>query len=284
VKLEIEDANRFGKLSNVTLDKFEKRLGARLPEPYRKFLQLYNGGHPRGARKISALHHVYGLHDGPSWAQFPDREKIYDGLVPERLLPIGDDPGGNLICISLLGNDRGTVYFWDHECARDEAHSLTVLAPDFDSYILGLSWKVAVSRKRIDAVRRAVAGGLDVNRPVYGGQTRLDLAVRWGSLRMVKMLVTAGAKVRPDAIMAAVRNVAPNTVTFLLDRGADVNYADSETGFTPLMLAASGGAEKLARLLLNRGADPTPKNRWGKTAADLARTPDLKTLLQSGTR
>jgi hypothetical protein len=35
--------------------------------------------------------------------------------VPADLLPIGRDPGGNLICISITGPNQGKIYFWDHE-------------------------------------------------------------------------------------------------------------------------------------------------------------------------
>src|SRR5439155_4943729 len=122
------------------------------------------------------------------------------------------------------------------------------LAPDFDAYLRGLAVFVAVRRKRFAVVREAFEGLGDV--PVYGRKTILDFALECGSLRMIKMLVAGGAKLRPDALIEAVRNAAPNTSRFLLAQGIDVNYADPETGFTALMLAASRDAGEVAELLL----------------------------------
>lgn len=277
----IVHSNRFGILAPARLVAFEETLGASLPEPYRAHMLDHNGGYVRGARQLNIMHHVFGIHNGPDWARFPDRARIYDGLVPQRLLPIADDPGGNLICISLSGSDRGAICFWDHERASDPIGGVTMLAPDFAAFSHAIAVKYAIARKRIQFVKKA-ATELGVNEPIYAGKTILDLAIERGSFRMVKMLVQAGSRIGPDAIIEAVRNNAINTVRFILSQNIDVNYAIPETGFTPLMLAASGDAIDVAKLLLDAGANLTPKNRWGKTAFELAHTPQLKQLLTSG--
>jgi hypothetical protein len=278
MEIRIVESNRFGKLTPAKLKAFEKSLGATLPEPYRTHLLEHNGGYVDGARRLGDLHHVHGIHDGPQWARFHDRSQMYGGLVPERLLPIADDPGGNLICIELSGARRGAVCCWDHERAGDPAGSVTPLAPDFGAFLRGLAIKYAIARKRMTVVKEAVAE-VGANTPVYAGKTILDLAVERGSLRMVKMLVEAGARISPDALIEAVRNKAINTVGFLLARGVEVNYAVPETGFTALMLAASRDAVDVAKVLLKAGADPNASNRWGKTAADLAHSSKMKKLL-----
>jgi hypothetical protein len=38
--------------------------------------------------------------------------KIEQNRIPVELIPIADDPLGNLICIS---SESGGIYFWDHE-------------------------------------------------------------------------------------------------------------------------------------------------------------------------
>jgi cell wall assembly regulator SMI1 len=113
MEVRIVDSNRYGKLTLARLKSFERSLGTTVPEPYRKHLLDHNGGYVEGARRLGVLHHVHGIHDGPAWARFRDRSQVYGGLVPERLLPIADDPGGNLICIVLAGPDRGVVCFLD---------------------------------------------------------------------------------------------------------------------------------------------------------------------------
>lgn len=278
MRIHIVDSNRFGKLTPAKLKAFEKSLGTALPEPYRTHLLHHNGGYVRGAGDMGVLHHVRGLHDGPDWARFPDRAKAYGGLVPARLLPIADDPGGNLFCIVLSGSDRGAVCFWDHERAGDPAGSVIPLAPDFGAFLRGLAITYAIARKQMKAVQEAVAE-VGIDAPVYAGKTILDLALERGSLRMVKMLVAAGARIRPDALIEAVRNGAINTVRFLLSRGVDVNHAIPDTGFTALMLAASGDDVAVAKVLLEAGAARRPTNRWGKTAAGLAHGPKMKRLL-----
>ena len=279
MKIKIADANRFGPLSVDRLEAFERSLGTALPAPYRRHLSKHNGGYVDGARRLCLLHHVFGVHDGPAWAQFRDRAKAYGGLVPSRLLPIADDPGGNLICLSLSGPDRGAVYFWDHESGASPEQSLTLLAPNFPAFNRGLAVRVALARKRMATVER-FAKRFGVVVPVYGGRTILDLAVEHGSLRLVKMLVRMGASIGPELLIDAVRFKGPNTVRFLISRGADVNGYVSGTGFTALMLAASTDAADVVEVLLSHGADPRPTNRWGKTASDLARSDRVKELLR----
>ncbi len=35
--------------------------------------------------------------------------------IPDDLLPIGVDWGGNYLCIAIKGKNLGRVYFWSHE-------------------------------------------------------------------------------------------------------------------------------------------------------------------------
>src|SRR5262249_34028764 len=44
--------------------------------------------------------------------------KTYRGRIPEHAIPVASDPGGNLLVLSLGGDDRGQVYSWDHEFRR----------------------------------------------------------------------------------------------------------------------------------------------------------------------
>ncbi len=278
MRIVIQDSNRFGHLAPERLAAFEKSLGTMLPEPYRVNLQAHNGGYVDGAREIYELHHVHGIHDGPNWARFPVSQAIYGGVVPQHLLPIADDPGGNLICLVLNGSNRGAVCFWDHERARSPDESITELAPDFDAFLRGLAVKVAIARGDVDLVREAIEEvGLDA--PVYAGKTMLDLAFDQGSEPIIGLLMNKGAKVRDDALLEAVRNASIETVQVLLARGIDVNFAIPDTGFTALMLAASRDTTEIAELLLHHAADPSKRNRWGKTAAELAHSSKMKKLL-----
>ena len=39
----------------------------------------------------------------------------YEEMIPDDMLPIADDPGGNVLAISLNMDDYGYVYFINHE-------------------------------------------------------------------------------------------------------------------------------------------------------------------------
>jgi ankyrin repeat protein len=65
--------------------------------------------------------------------------------------------------------------------------------------------------------------------------------------------------------MFAVINMHAATVATLLKLGADVN-AQSDLGFTPLILAACSGDAGIAQALLNSGADVGKTLKSGQTA------------------
>ena len=62
-----------------------------------------------------------------------------------------------------------------------------------------------------------------------------------------------------------------DTVTLLLDRGADINVKDND-GRTALITAASGGMTDVVRVLLQRGADMDVEDHLGRTAGMYAAT------------
>jgi len=63
----------------------------------------------------------------------------------------------------------------------------------------------------------------------------------------------------------------PETVSTLLAHGAEVGISDSNEHWTALMFAAAEGCDKVAEILIERGADPKAKDIDGDTAIDFAR-------------
>lgn len=55
----------------------------------------------------------FGVRPGDGYDLMRNYE-TYRERIPPNFLPIADDPGGNLICLSIDGDDKGSVYFWDH--------------------------------------------------------------------------------------------------------------------------------------------------------------------------
>jgi cell wall assembly regulator SMI1 len=284
LEFEIERSNQFGPLDIFRLAAFEQVIGARLPDSYRDFLITHNGGNPKGARKLCRIHHVHGIHDGPDWARFPQdktsrvSQEVYSKLLPPRMLPIADDPGGNLYCISLGGPDRGTVFRWHHERARDK-DAFQWISDDFSTFLEGMAWLVAISNNDLAAVKSAIGRGVDVDRKFWGKDTLFDIAVEAGRFEIQTVLADAGATIPASAILEATRSANLNAIQFLVARGLAVDYADPETGFTPLMMAASGDAVAVAKYLLEKGADSNAVNKWKKRAKDLAHSEEMRDLL-----
>jgi hypothetical protein len=108
----------------------ENRIGAPLPSDYKSFLLNYNGGCPDpnefayiegNMQKYAILQMFLGFSNITYRSLYYAIEvfKERDERLPSNLIPIANDVGGNLICISVEGDDVGKVYFWDMD---DEAN------------------------------------------------------------------------------------------------------------------------------------------------------------------
>jgi len=146
--VEIRNSNAHGKLDEDRLAAFERRLGSAVPDEYRRFLVIHNGGNPEPRAFVippdgaeGQVENLYGLHDGPDYLQLEGMWEIYRPRLPPGLLPVGDDPNGNALCLGLAGGYRGKVLFWDHERAlsgSDPCADMPVIAADFDALLAGL--------------------------------------------------------------------------------------------------------------------------------------------------
>ena len=71
------------------------------------------------------------------------------------------------------------------------------------------------------------------------------------------------------ALQSHSNRVDVDLLYWLLDRGADINQANTRTGQTALMIAATACHHDLVKLLLERGADVTQLNASGHTVLDM---------------
>jgi hypothetical protein len=71
-------------------------------------------------------------------------------------------------------------------------------------------------------------------------------------------------------ILAAILSDNLEVVEQHIKAGTDINKKDAMSGSTPLITAASFGKEKIAKALIDAGADLTPKNNDGATALHTA--------------
>jgi hypothetical protein len=130
---------------------FEEKIGRNLPKTYQLFLLKHNGGHPKsnvfsykfnGRSLKSSIHYFLGLTDDDS-DSLEENLEAYQNRIPRNCFPIAYDSSGNLILLSIEGNDREKVYFWDHENEADEGEepdyrNVYLIADTFDEFLAGL--------------------------------------------------------------------------------------------------------------------------------------------------
>lgn len=73
-----------------------------------------------------------------------------------------------------------------------------------------------------------------------------------------------------SALFHAVSRRRQNTVSFLLQHGADVNLVARDNGYTVLMVAAAAGKASVVKMLLAAGSDPSRVSWEGETAISIA--------------
>ncbi|WP_052416516.1 SMI1/KNR4 family protein [Paenibacillus sp. FSL R5-0912] len=102
---------------------FEKRYAFTFPEEYKEFLLSFDEVFfdnmivfkPVEASPLTKsdgqqyFDGFYGL-DGLS-----EQIESYEERIPHNLIPIGECPGGNLICLGVKDATIGKIYFWNHE-------------------------------------------------------------------------------------------------------------------------------------------------------------------------
>jgi hypothetical protein len=147
--------NPFGETSEKALQLFEASIGNTLPSDYRRYLLLYNGALVSNRRfsgdrgSSGRLHTIYGLHDGPEYAQLSLNWRLSDCYDIGNFAPgvndfivFGDTGTGDLLLIKTIS---GEIFFLDHETIQykqDEWVAEKIepikLAATFDSFIESL--------------------------------------------------------------------------------------------------------------------------------------------------
>ncbi len=146
-------------LAKNDFKKIEKELDLSLPSDYKEFMLQVNGGTPEEdlifrftdvvTKKVnnSDLRELFVFYfdEEKNEDSFDDILRIYNSMVAEQLippffLPIGDDSGGNPICINLSNDDYGAILFCDHELENTDTGFLAAskIADDFTEFLKGL--------------------------------------------------------------------------------------------------------------------------------------------------
>lgn len=137
----------FEPISEMDLTAFERELGIQLPDDYCQFLLAHNGGDPDpycfdidmgSFINGDSIQYFLGLVDGELYS-ISRYLNVYAGRVPNNFFPIAPCSGGDLVCLSVRGEDYGKVYYWDHNWEVTEAEpdysNVHLLADNFTAFL-----------------------------------------------------------------------------------------------------------------------------------------------------
>lgn len=203
------------------------------------------------------------------YAKVGDREKTVIDYVgaPQELENLEKEID------EVAGSDR---WVWvDREVIQEFLHNgLNPASDEAKMYLQQACW-----RNRPEVVEALIKAGVDVNAPVKG--TVPLQAVRSG--KVVRLLLNAGATLKVTnsshlsyfltPLQQAIRAGDPDSVSALLDAGANPNETD-EYGETAVMLAVSAKSPEKLALLLSRGGEVNRRDKDGHTALYYLPKPD----------
>ncbi|EPS42694.1 hypothetical protein H072_3329 [Dactylellina haptotyla CBS 200.50] len=144
------------------------------------------------------------------------------------------------------------------------------------------------------SIKALICKAKDLNVKDSKKQTPLFWAAQKGRTEAAKLLIEKGAKVNikdcyeRDPLSYAVENGSESTVTLLLDLGANIKSSQGRKEWTTLIYAARSGNTRLVKLLIQRGADISVKDRQGQDAlwhaGDRGKDTVMELLLDAGAR
>ena len=135
----------------LEIEKFEELIQAKLPEDYKKFLLKHNGGHPtvnvykliepiNERNKEASISWFFALYDG-EYSNITTEFKYSREKIPDELLPIARDDGGNIICLGIQGDYYGKLYYWTTNYSfwgEEDLNYIYLISNSFTDFINGL--------------------------------------------------------------------------------------------------------------------------------------------------
>ena len=134
----------------------------------------------------------------------------------------------------------------------------------------------AAEQNSVDRVQRLVEEGQPIDQRNHLGETPLMIATQEGNFETVTYLVEHGADVnaaKPGGgetpLRFAIDNNDYRMVEYFIEHGADVDQAN-QFGWTPFMTATRVGNKRILELLAESGADPYALTNDGEDAMTVA--------------
>lgn len=209
--MKIINKNKYGNLNLDKLLLFEEVIKKKLPNDYRTFLLHNNGGKPiPNYFKIpnneeSSIHIMYGIHNKLE-DNLENILKIFKNRISSSILPIADDPNGNIIGIGISENNFDEIFFWNHEL-----EIVTKISNSFKEFINDLYEYVEhdeniidklIKTNDIDGIRLIIENGYPINQLNMHGRSMIEEATISAKNDIVVFLHNQGALPRNSIELA----------------------------------------------------------------------------------
>lgn len=119
-------------VSELQISELEEMLKYQLPKDYRTFLKTHNGGRPKPVsfkyhdpmhgETLGSINKFFGIMDEDNWFSILGNFKDFRNEAQLGLLPIADEGGGNYIFMALDDENKGKIYYLNHNIDPSEGN------------------------------------------------------------------------------------------------------------------------------------------------------------------
>lgn len=133
----------------------------------------------------------------------------------------------------------------------------------------------ALSQNQTATAQYLITNGANIDVQLRNGRSALMVAAERGNAELVQLLIEKGASINhtdeggEHALLEATIAGRTDVVSLLVKKGAALDLQDL-AHWTALIKAAAHGRCEIVRVLCDAGADPTKRNKFGRTALDYA--------------
>ncbi|MCP3742657.1 SMI1/KNR4 family protein [Rossellomorea sp. BNER] len=139
----LSDTYRSENLNNI-----DKKYDIFIPNEFKEFLLIYNEVFFDNEVRFKPIEsspwtttegtqYFEGFYGLSGQDNISEQIECYENQIPNCLIPIGECPAGNLICLGVKEDTFGKIYFWDHE---NELQAKLMVGKDIVTNDINLYW------------------------------------------------------------------------------------------------------------------------------------------------
>ncbi|MDM5154770.1 SMI1/KNR4 family protein [Bacillus sp. DX1.1] len=133
------------------IENFEEKYNIKLPDEYKQFLLLNNGGKAEKRRFVTNDGRKEGIVESSVVLFFPlftetkpNLEEMFNKynlgkVVPSHFFPIGYSIGESLVCLLVEGEEKGNIYYCDMDYFEQDNglldEEIKFIAKDFSTFL-----------------------------------------------------------------------------------------------------------------------------------------------------